>query len=390
MDAEASTPTTREADVVHTPAYVFDESILLTDAKTAREALAASGGHLLFAMKASAFAPMLKSLSSQVDGFHASSLFEAKLAREILGSRGLVHVTTPAITADEIAELCGLADMISFNSLTHWDRFKASGNGDAKLGLRINPEMSLIADERYDPCRRHSKLGAPISDVREAMLNEPARLEGLTGLLVHSNSESDDFREVLETVHQLDRLLSPLLSQLEWINLGGGYMFRDGTDYAALNEAISLLRSRYDLRVYMEPGTSIIRRSGTLVASVVDLFASGGKMVAVLDASVNHTPEAFEFQFEPDVAGDLQKGGHRYILAGATCLAGDLFGEYAFAEPLVPGSRVVLKDVGAYTMVKAHMFNGVNLPSIYWLAADGKCELAKRYTFEDFKTRCGV
>ena len=112
----------------------------------------------------------------------------------------------------------------------------------------------------------------------------------------------------------------------------------------------------------MEPGTSIIRRSGRLVASVVDVFLSGGKKVVVLDASVNQMPESFEFQFEPDVEGDLAKGGHGYILSGATCLAGDIFGEYFLAEPLVLGSRVILKDMGAYTMVKAHIFKRINAP----------------------------
>ncbi|MHA6265190.1 type III PLP-dependent enzyme domain-containing protein [Arenibacterium sp. CAU 1754] len=369
---------------------MFDELTLMADAETARQALAESGAHLLFAMKACAFGHVLKQLSDSVDGFHASSLFEAKLARETLGWRGLIHVTTPAITSDEIDELCAVSDMISLNSLTQWDRFRAHGDENVQLGLRVNPDLSMIQDERYDPCRRHSKLGAPIRDVREVMLNDPGRLEGLKGLLVHSNSESDDFGEVLATVRHLDRLLAPLLEQAEWINLGGGYMFRNGNDYSALNEAVLLLRNKYNLRVYMEPGTSIVKGAGRLVASVLDIFPSEGKSVAILDASVNHTPEVFEFQFEADVEGETARGGHSYILGGATCLAGDIFGEFRFPGPLVPGSRVVLKNAGAYTMVKAHMFNGVNLPSVYWQAADGTCDLVKSYDFDNFKSRCGI
>ena len=72
-----------------------------------------------------------------------------------------------------------------------------------------------------------------------------------------------------------------------------------------------------------------------------------------------------------------------------TCLAGDVFGEYAFDEPLEIGSRVIFANVGAYTLVKAHMFNGVNLPSIYAYTTEGKLELKKRFTYEDFKSRCG-
>ena len=44
-------------------------------------------------------------------------------------------------------------------------------------------------------------------------------------------------------------------------------------------------------------------------------------------------PEVFEYSFEPDVAGHSDDAPHSYILAGASCLAGDVFGEYSFYEP---------------------------------------------------------
>lgn len=377
-------------DIEQTPSYVFDESTLVQDANAARDALATCGAHLLFAMKSCACVPVLERLSDIVDGLHASSLFEAKLGRQVLGSKGVIHVTTPAIAAAEVDELCDTSDLISCNSLTQWDMLRNRAAGKASLGLRLNPDMSFIPDERYDPCRRHSKLGAPIDDVREVLEQDPKRFDGLEGLLIHTNSESQDFRELLATVERLDELLSPLLSQLKWIDLGGGYLYRDGTDYGPLNHAVSLLRSKYDLKVYMEPGTSIIQRAGTLVATVLDVFPSSGLDVAVLDASVNHLPESYELQFSPDARGDKELSGFRYILAGATCLAGDIFGDYEFVEPLLPGDRVVLEDVGAYSMVKAHMFNGVNMPSVYWKPTDGTSRLVKQFTFSHFLERCGV
>lgn len=372
-----------------TPSYVFDELALVQDATAARTALNAAGAHLLFAMKSCAFIPVLKRLSSLVEGLHASSLFEAKLARRILGAEGVIHVTTPAIAASEADELCAISDMISCNSLTQWDMMKRRAAGRASIGLRLNPGLSFIPDERYDPCRRHSKLGAPVEEVTQVMAENPDRLDGLEGLLVHTNAESRDFRELQNTVARLDEDLSPLLSRLAWINLGGGYLYRDGPDFAPLTEAVSLLRTKYGLTVYMEPGLSIIERAGTLVATVLDVFPSGGRQIAVLDASVNHLPESFEFQFAPEVQGDRKQNGYRYILAGATCLAGDVFGDYEFAAPLLTGSRVVLQNIGAYSMVKAHMFNGVNLPSLYWKPADGPCRLVKQYTYNHFLERCG-
>ena len=110
-------------------------------------------------------------------------------------------------------------------------------------------------------------------------------------------------------------------------------------------------------------------------------------VVAVLDTTVNHMPEVFEYGYEPDVEGHSACGRFTYILAGCTCLAGDVFGEYAFHTPLDIGSRVVFTEMGAYTTVKAHMFNGVNLPSVYALRDDGLLELRRAYEYQDFADR---
>jgi len=100
-------------------------------------------------------------------------------------------------------------------------------------------------------------------------------------------------------------------------------------------------------------------------------------------------PEVFEYQYKPKVFDAVKNSKYKYILAGCTCLAGDIFGEYSFKKPLQIGSKVIFEDVGAYTLVKAHMFNGVNLPDIYALRTNGDLELIKRFTFEDYLSRCG-
>ena len=69
---------------------------------------------------------------------------------------------------------------------------------------------------------------------------------------------------------------------------------------------------------------------------------------------------------------------------------GDKFGEYCFKTPINIGDRVVFGNVGAYSLVKAHMFNGINLPDVWCQMGDGRLELVKRYTYEDFLDKQGV
>jgi carboxynorspermidine decarboxylase len=373
-----------------TPALVYDERVLAESITTLAHIREKSHCRIVFALKSLAIPWLLRFIGRRLDGFAVSSVFEARLARGILGHGGSVHVTTPGLAFDEIREIVELCDYVSFNSSSQWERFKAIASGRTLCGIRVNPQLSLVQDKRYDPCRKHSKLGAPLDELADAIIRDPKQLDGISGIHFHTNCLSSDFSQLLETTRHLEQHIGDLLHRLEWINLGGGYLFGEGQDLAKFHQVADLLRSKHNLEIFIEPGAAVASKAGYLVSSVLDLFQSDGKRIAILDTTVNHMPEVFEYQFEPDVIGHRDGGRFQYILAGRTCLAGDLFGEYAFDEPLRVGSQVVFANMGAYTLVKAHMFNGVNLPTIYALTESGELVLKQRFTYEDFASRCGA
>ena len=373
-----------------TPAFVIDERQLSDNIETAASAVRGERTHLLFAMKSFSERAALARIASDVDGLHASSLFEAALAREVLGKAGVVHLTTPGLKGAELPQMYALCDYLSFNSLTQWERHRDQSVGRVSCGLRINPRLSLVPDRRYDPCRNGSKLGVPIGQLAELLESAPARLEGIEGVLVHSNCDATDFWPLRRTVRQLERFVRPLLERVRWINLGGGYLFDEAHDQEPLRDLLEHLRSRYSAEIFFEPGAAISRSAGYLICEVIDLFEGDGNSVAILDMSVNHMPEVFEYQFRPEVLGATPTGRWRYLLAGATCLAGDLLGEYRFDAPLQPGNRLVIAEAGAYSLVKASMFNGVNLPDFYRLTDAGELVLDRRFTYADYLSRCGA
>jgi len=375
---------------VETPAFVLDERRLLRDLKAAARLRAECGCKLLYALKPLTCEFALELIASRVDGFAASSLFEARLAREVIGSRGTVHLTSPGLRAGELFELGELCDCVAFNSLSQLQRLGTELDRPDQVGIRVNPQFSLVADERYDPCGRYSKLGVPLARLASRWKSHPELFERVRGLQFHTNCDCTSFEPLHRTVLHVEQKLRGPLSTLSWINLGGGYLLDSAIRVDLLCESIALLRSRHGLEVFIEPGAALVRKAGSLVASVIDIFRSGGKSIAVLDTTVNHVPEVFEYQFEPDVLGHDDNGEFEYRLAGSSCLAGDFFGEYAFHRRLRIGSRVVLTNVGAYAMVKAHMFNGINLPAIYSVTPAGDVVLRRRFTFEDFLSRFGA
>ena len=372
---------------VETPAFLIDDRVINEALCVVARIRQETGCRVLYSLKPFISDHVMRLMKGRVDGFAASSLFESILAREVLGNGGSVHVTTPGFRPDEMSRLAELCDHVALNSISQWVRYRETLRRKTSTGLRINPQLSLVKDERYNPCRGYSKLGIPIKQLAESWARDPRAFEGLEGIHFHTNCESLTYRPLLRTVHLVSSRLGGLLKRMKWINLGGGYLLESIADPNPLYEAVRFLREKYGLEVFVEPGAGLVQKAGTLVATVIDLFESDVATIAILDTTVNHMPEVYEYQFEPDVLGDSRDGEFPYILAGSTCLAGDVFGEYAFDAPLRVDSRVVFPGVGAYTLVKAHMFNGINLPTVYFMDDAGRLSILRRYTYEDFTSR---
>ena len=393
------------AGSIATPAFVYEEEFITKRCEHLRRIADDTRCRLLYTLKALTLPWVLELISPHVQGFSASSLFEAMTARNVLSHNGIthngrthnglagqgtVHLTTPGLRPDEIGKISEYCDYLAFNSVSQWLRHKDELSGNVEIGLRVNPEVSFLDDPRYDPCRAYSKLGAPIASIIEALDGGTLDTHGISGLLIHNNCNAPDFKELLVTVQLLESQLGRILDSSQWINLGGGYLFdKDSTNIEAFHEAVESLRSKHGLEVFIEPGSAFVRDAGFLVSTVLDLVENGGKKIAILDTSVNHLPESFEYDWRPDILADTEDGSYQYIIAGSTCLAGDVFGEYSFIQPLEVGAQVVMYGVGSYNLVKAHTFNGLPLPTIYALGGDGNITVLQEFTLEDQSRKWG-
>ena len=378
---------------LETPAFIYDEAGILRLLGKGAEIRESSGCRLLFAVKSFCFRDALELMAPHLDGFAVSSLFEAKLARSVLRDRGTLHFTTAGLRPQDAADSGVLCDYFAFNSVNQLRSHRDVLHPAVQVGLRVNPELSFIGDARYDPCRPASRLGEPLSTAAQ-ILDEG---DSVSGLLLHTNCDATDFGQLETTVNKIRRGLGPRLEdgRLRWINLGGGYLFEDeyggdALDMTPLYRTIDFLQRGCSLETIIEPGAALIRTACYLVSTVLEIQTRSGGNTAILDTTVNHMPEAFEYQYEPDVLGHRDDADWACTLAGCTCLAGDVFGEYSFDHPLAVGDRVMFLNMGAYTLVKAHTFNGVNLPTIYALTSGGELLMKRRYTYDDFAARWGA
>ncbi len=328
--------------------------------------------------------------------------------------------------------------------VTAHPRFRA---GQLRCGLRINPQLSTGTTPLYDPCAPGSRLGVTADELAGHDLTGISGLHFHT----LCEQDSDDLERTLEAVDAgFGRLLrSPQISWLNLG--GGHWITKPGYDRHRLVRLVRETRARYQVEAWLEPGEAAAIHTGVLRATVLDAFQSAGHHHAILDASATaHMPDVLEMPYRPEVylvepgpgptgetvspaAGaphapvaatpttphqpDLppvpppphpavQLPGERYHpalnpaslpaihpphsvtrLAGPTCLAGDVIGDYAFHRPLVPGDILVFDDMAHYTMVKTTTFNGVRHPAITLQHPDGSLETIRRFHYRDFRDR---
>lgn len=382
---------------VETPVFAVDVARIRSNLERLAEVKRRTGCSILLAQKGFALWRLYPLIREYLDGVCASSPNEARLGREEFDRE--VHVFAAAYSAEDVRQLTQWATEIDFNSFDQWKRFRPiveAAERTIRCGLRINPECSTQHHAIYDPCAPNSRLGIRRNDFER----EP--LDGISGLHFHTLCEqnADALQVTLEAV---ERRFGDLIAQMSWFNFGGGHhITREDYDIDLLCRLVADFQQRYGLQVYLEPGEAVVFHAGVLVAQVLDVVHNGMD-IAILDVSgTAHLPDVLEMPYRPKVcrlAGDLfpppdtragDPGVKRYTyrLAGLSCLAGDVIGDYSFDDPLRTGDRLVFEDMAHYSMVKTTMFNGVQHPSIaLYDSANGSLQTIRRFTYEDFKHR---
>ena len=368
-----------------TPYWLLEETLLENNLKILAYIKEQTDVKILLALKGYALWQSFPMVSHYLDGCCASGLHEAKLSDEKFKKE--LHTYSPAFKEEEIEEIAKISQHLVFNSPAQFKRFAPLAkryNPSVSLGLRTNPEYSEAPVELYNPCGLYSRLGTTLSNFDESLLEE------LDGLHFHALCEQDAYalEKVLEA---FEAKFGKYLSQMKWVNFGGGHhITRKDYDVEKLIQILNTFQAKYPhLQLYLEPGEAVGWETGTLVTSVLDIVHNGVD-IAILDTSAEaHMPDTIIMPYRADVrdADEAGKKAYTYRLAGNTCLAGDVMGDYSFDKPLTIGEQIIFEDQMHYTMVKATTFNGVPLPSIAIQRKNGSIDLLKEFGYEDFRDR---
>jgi len=367
---------------IPSPCYICEETLLIKNLELLKRVQDEADVNILLALKGFALFSTFDICKKYLKGCCASGLNEAILAKEEF--EGEVHTYSPAFKPSEFDKITEISNHIVFNSIlqlkTYQERIKPTNS----IGLRINPEVSTVEVDLYNPCAPYSRLGITFK-------NFPKQLPKIVkGLHFHALCEQnvDALEQVLE---KFEENFSIYFKELQWINFGGGHhITREDYNVEELITLLKRFKSRYPhLKVYLEPGEAIGWQTGYLEASVLDIVDNGMKL-AILDTSSEcHMPDTLAMPYRAEIrgAGIANEKPYTYRLGGNTCLAGDIIGDYSFDKPLKIGDKIILEDMIHYTMVKTTTFNGINLPSIAIKKENGEFKLVREYGYESYKDR---
>lgn len=375
-----------DLNAIPSPCYVMEEKLLRNNLALIKRVKEEAGVNIILAFKAFALWKSFPIVREYIPHSTASSKFEAQLAFEEMGSPA--HTYSPAYTEADFPAILKYSSHITFNSLSQFDRFyplvKADGRG-ISCGLRINPEFSDVETDLYNPCAPGSRMGI----VRDLLVETLP--EGVEGLHFHTLCESSSY-DLERTLQEVDKKFGTLLSQVKWLNMGGGHlMTRKDYDTAHLVSVLRAFKTKYpNLEIIMEPGSAFAWQTGFLLTTVVDIVENKGIKTAIIDASFTcHMPDCLEMPYKPAIrnATDAVEGKPTYRIGGNSCLSGDYMGDWSFDKPLEVGDKVIFEDMIHYTIVKTSMFNGIPHPSLALWSKEDELVLYRSFGYEDYKNR---
>ncbi len=370
---------------IHTPVYLLDETLIEENMRVMRYVKDRTGCKILHALKAYASFATFPTMSRYLDGTCASGLNEARLGCEEFKKE--VHTFAPAYKKEDLGRILGYSDAVIFNSFYQLEQYgKMARKRGVEIGVRVNPGYAEVATEIYNPCAPYSRLGITHEIFAEEFPKHKHMVDGL-----HFHAMCEQNSDVLERIlNTFEKLYGRYIRGLRWVNFGGGHhITRDDYDLERLVTLINAFKKEYGVQVYLEPGESSVYNGGVLISSVLDILRNEME-IAIMDASAEtHMPDVLLMPYRPHIMESALPGekNYTYRIAGPSCLAGDVMGDYSFDQPLKRGDKLVFTDMALYSIVKSTTFNGINLPDIAVMRDGGTIEVVKKFGYKDYRGR---
>jgi diaminopimelate decarboxylase len=360
-----------------TPLYVYSATMIRERFRAYARAFAGLPHEICYAVKANSNLSVLGLLAAEGAGFDIVSAGELFRVLKAGGDPEKVVFSGVGKTESEIRYALSHG-IHSFNceseaEIDVLDRVAGDMKLQAKVSLRVNPDVNPVTHPYISTGMRENKFGIDSADVESAYAYAAARPSlRVTGVSCHIGSLMMDSSPMEEAVAKLKALALRLQSQglpIDHLDLGGGLgvAYEEGEQTPSIEAAMRALRGIVEdtgLKVVVEPGRSIVGEAGILLTRVLYTKRNGGKHYVIADGAMNDLIRPSLYEAYHQVLPVQQDTPLRTAdLVGPVCESGDFFAKDRNIPDAQAGDLLAIMTAGAYGFVMASNYNSRPRPA---------------------------
>jgi diaminopimelate decarboxylase len=380
-----------------TPVYVYSRKGIEESFRAYERAFAPLRPRICYAVKANGNGAILRILASLgagadiVSGGELRAAVRAGFAADRIVFAGVGK--TDAEIALGLEHGIGEWNAESEDEIARIGAAAAARGTRARVSLRVNPDIDPRSHPYISTGLRETKFGVAISSAAE-ILRRAREREGVevVGVQCHIGSQITDLEPLAAAARALAELSRRLLDEgfpLRTIDLGGGlgvsYDGRGVPDASGLAAAVLPAVEGLPLALVLEPGRSLVARSGALLTRVLYVKGGQGKKFVVVDAGMNDLlrPALYDAYHRVEPVRPRGRPAELVDVVGPVCETSDFLARRRELERPDPGDLLAVRDAGAYGFAMSSTYN-MRPRAAEALVEDGRVRLIRRReTFED-------
>lgn len=359
-----------------TPLYAYSRRAILANYQAYTSAFASIDHQICYAVKANSNLAILKALADAGAGFDIVSKGELARVLQVSDAKKVVF-SGVGKTADDIAYALS-ADIHCFNveAVSELDTINdvAAQHGKvARISLRVNPDVDAKTHPYISTGMKDNKFGISHEQAIDAYLHAKTLPHlKIVGIDCHIGSQLLDVQGFSDALGKLLELIDTLSHHgitLRHIDLGGGlgvrYIDENPATISQFANALLPRLQKLGLKLYLEPGRSLVANAGVLLTCVDVLKPTEHKNFAIVDASMSELirPALYESamaiipaKLPHAIDDDDNTGSKVWDIVGTVCESSDFLGKNRHLSIAV-GDLLAVTGAGAYGFSMACNYN---------------------------------
>lgn len=384
-----------------TPCYVYSKQAILDVYQAYSDSFASVEHQICYAVKANSNLAVLGILAQAGAGFDIVSRGELMRVLAAGGQAGRVVYSGVGKTYSDIEfalqQGIGCFNVESISELSLINEVADQLDTPAPISLRVNPDVDAKTHPYISTGLKDNKFGIAHEQALDVYAQAAAMSHiEIVGIDCHIGSQLTEVAPFVAALDKVIELVHALADQgitLKHVDLGGGlgvrYIDESPVSIADFADALLPKLTELGLKVFFEPGRSMVANAGVLLTRVDVLKPTEHKNFAIVDAAMNDLIRPALYQAEMAVIPQqLPNGGMQaddtkaWDIVGAICETGDFLAKDRVLA-LAEGDILAITGAGAYGFTMSSNYNSRPRASEVMVAQSQQQLIRKRETIED-------